>query len=69
MFPDRLGEFVAQRRQFADLRSGIERFLDMSQREFFHCSPARSGSQRERGDLRWLLEFTHECRSRERRGA
>jgi mxaA protein len=70
MFPDRLGEFLAQRRQFADLRSGIERFLDMSQREFFECrlsARSQEGSQRERSDLRWLLEFTHECRARERR--
>jgi mxaA protein len=71
MFPDRLGEFLAQRRQFADLRCGIERFLDMSEREFFDCSASRSceSPQRERSNLRWLLEFTGECRSRERRGA
>jgi mxaA protein len=72
LFPDRLGEFLTQRRQFADLRSAIERFLDMSEREFFECrlpAGAREGSQRERGDLRWLLEFTHECRARERQAA
>jgi mxaA protein len=68
VFPDRVGDFLAQWRQFSDLRGGIERFLDMSQREFFECR-SREDPQRERGELRWLLEFTHECRARERRAS
>jgi mxaA protein len=67
LFPDRVGDFVAQWRQFADLRGGIERFLDLSKREFFDCRPRAEESHRERSDLRWLLEFTQECRARERR--
>jgi mxaA protein len=68
LFPDRVSDFLAQWRQFADLRGGIERFLEMSQREFFECR-SQEDSQRESRDLRWLLEFTHECRARERRAS
>jgi len=68
LFPDRVGEFLAQWRQFSDLRASIERFMDLSQREFFE---SRSGedSQRRSRELRWLLEFTHECRTRERQAS
>lgn len=68
LFADRVGEFLAQWRQFSDLRGGIERFLHLSQREFFE-SRTQGDAQRTSGELRWLLEFAHECRARERQAS
>jgi mxaA protein len=74
VFYDRLDAFFAQHTRFEGLREGVERFMQMSRREFFECpieprSAVNAAPDRERRDLRWLLEFTRECRARERQVA
>lgn len=71
LFPDRTGDFLAQSQQFSSLRAGIERFMDLSQREFFEPRSQQEpqGQRDNTRELRWLVEFAHQCRASERQAS
>lgn len=60
VFEHGLQRFVGARPAFAPLRDDLQRFLQLSRREFF------TGAARDATDAAWLVELSRRCRDAER---